>query len=98
MGQPTFYGELPCREAMRRRGVPETDLHRFALNSCMGLVIPGEEISDMWGAVAIFLLLELATNAGAPFMTSRCSLARRRPPATQPSTSSMTSSPPPSTN
>lgn len=68
MGQPTFYGEEPCREALRRRGVPVEELHRFAANSCMGLVIPGEEISDMWGVVVNVLLpLELALNGGRPF-------------------------------
>jgi formate C-acetyltransferase len=68
VGQPTLYGELPCREAMRRRGVPEGVVHGFALNSCMGLVMPGEEISDMWGVVANLLLpLELALNAGSSF-------------------------------
>lgn len=68
MGQPTFYGEAPCRKAMVRRGVPEADARRFAANSCMGLVVPGEEISDMWGAVANLLLpLELTLNHGEPF-------------------------------
>ena len=68
MGQPTFYGEDACREAMIRRGVPEAEAHRFALNSCMGIVMPGEEISDMWGGVANLLLpLELALNTGQPF-------------------------------
>ena len=68
MGQPTFYGEEPCREAMVRRGVPAEQAHRFAVNSCMGLVMPGEEISDMWGAVLNMLLpLELALNGGCPF-------------------------------
>ncbi len=68
LGQPTFYGELPCREAMVRRGVPASEAHRFALNSCMGLVMPGEEISDMWGGVANLLLpLELTLNGGEPF-------------------------------
>lgn len=69
MGQPTYYGEHPCREALRRRGVPEDDLCRWAANSCMGLMIPGEEISDMWGAVINApLALELATNDGAPYL------------------------------
>ena len=68
MGQPTFYGELPCREALRRRGVPEADLPRWVANSCMGLMMPGEEISDMWAAVVNApLALELATNGGAPY-------------------------------
>jgi len=68
LGQPTFYGEEPCRETIVRRGVPREEAHRFALNSCMGLVMPGEEISDMWGAVINLLLpLELAANGGRPF-------------------------------
>lgn len=80
MGQPTFYGEAPCREALRRRGVPEAELHRFAANSCMGLVIPGEEISDMWGVVVNVLLpLELALNAGRPFR-GELPVALRTPP------------------
>jgi pyruvate-formate lyase len=67
-GQPTFYGEIPCRQAMLRRGVPAAEVHRFTMNSCMGLVMPGEEISDMWGAVLNLLLpLELALNGGRPF-------------------------------
>lgn len=69
MGQPTYYGEFPCREALRRRGVPEADLPRWTANSCMGLMMPGEEISDMWAAVVNApLALELATNDGAPYL------------------------------
>jgi pyruvate-formate lyase len=68
MGQPTFYGEFSCRNALLRRGVPKNEIHKWAANSCMGLVIPGEEISDMWGSVVSLLLpLELALNAGRPF-------------------------------
>lgn len=68
LGQPTFYGETPCREALVRRGVPASEAYRFALNSCMGIMMPGEEISDMWGVVANLLLpLELALNSGQPF-------------------------------
>jgi formate C-acetyltransferase len=67
IGQPTFYGERPCREAMIRRGVPAAEAPGFALNSCMGLVMPGREISDMWGAVInLPLPLELALNGGQP--------------------------------
>jgi formate C-acetyltransferase len=68
IGQPSFYGEFACRQALLRRGVPETDLHRWAVNSCMGLMMPGEEFSDMWALVVTFLLpLELALNNGRPF-------------------------------
>lgn len=67
IGQPTFYGELPCREAMVRRGVAPMQAHSFAVNSCMGLVMPGAEISDMWGGVVnLTLPLELAMNDGRP--------------------------------
>jgi formate C-acetyltransferase len=70
-GQPTFYGEIPCRKALRKRGVPAAKLEKWAANSCMGLVIQGAEISDMWGSVVNFLLpLELALNNGCPFAKS----------------------------
>ena len=67
MGQPTFYGEEPCVQAMVRRGLSEPEARRVVMNSCMGLVIPGEEISDMWGGVVNLLLpLELALGGGQP--------------------------------
>lgn len=66
-GQPTFYGEISCRKALAERGVPAERINGWSANSCMGLVIQGAEISDMWGAVVNFLLpLELALNGGAP--------------------------------
>ena len=68
IGQPTFYGEESCRNAMRERGVSEGDIHRWAANSCMGLVVEGYEVSNMWGAVVNFLLpQELARNSSNPF-------------------------------
>jgi len=67
IGQPSFYGEFSCRKALLQRGVPATDVHRWAANSCMGLMMPGEEFSDMWGIIFTFLLpLELALNHGRP--------------------------------
>lgn len=67
-GQPTFYGEIPCRKALARRGVQKNEIDNWAANSCMGLVIQGSEISDMWGGVVNFLLpLELTLNSGRPF-------------------------------
>lgn len=69
MGQPTFYGEQPCRRALLRRGVPGDDVHQWAANSCMGLMMPGQEWSNMWGSVINVLLpLELALNHGQPFL------------------------------
>jgi formate C-acetyltransferase len=68
IGQPTFYGELPCREALRERGVAAADLPRWAASSCMAPVIEGAEVSNMWGGVITFLLpLELTVNNGQPF-------------------------------
>lgn len=68
IGQPSFYGEESCRELLRLRGVPEDELDLWAANSCMGILIQGKEISDMWGAVVNTLLpLELALNNGKPF-------------------------------
>jgi formate C-acetyltransferase len=68
MGQPTFYGEEPCRRALERRGVPADQVPGWAANSCMGLVMPGAEWANMWGSVVTLLLpLELALNHGRPF-------------------------------
>ena len=67
IGQPTFYGELPCRAALLKRGVPADEVHGWAANSCMGLMMPGAEWSNMWGTVVNLLLpLELALNGGRP--------------------------------
>lgn len=68
MGQPAFYGEQPCRQALAYRGVPQEDIDNWVANSCMGLFIPGKEISNMWASVINLLLpLELAMNQGHPF-------------------------------
>ncbi len=68
MGQPTFYGEEPCRETLLRRGVPAGEVHEWAVNSCMGLMMPGQEWANMWGTVVnVVLPLELALNRGRPF-------------------------------
>lgn len=69
IGQPTFYGEEACVQALLRRGVPPSDVHGWAANSCMGLMMPGQEWSNMWGSVVNLLLpLELALNRGRPFI------------------------------
>lgn len=68
MGQPTFYGEEPCRRTLERRGVRSGSVPNWAANSCMGLMMPGQEWSNMWGSVINVLLpLELALNRGQPF-------------------------------
>lgn len=67
IGQPTFYGELPCRQAVAGRGVKESDAVGFSVNSCMGLVAAGREFADMWGIkFNAHLPLELAVNKGRP--------------------------------
>jgi len=69
VGQPTFYGELPCRRAMERRGLAPEEAMRFSVNSCMGLVIAGAEIADMWGCTFnMHLPLEMALNGGRPIV------------------------------
>lgn len=71
IGQPSFYGEYSCQEALKKRGVAKDQVHKWTVNSCMGLMMPGEEISDMWGSVVNMLLpLELATNNGKPYHKS----------------------------
>jgi formate C-acetyltransferase len=80
MGQPSFYGEQPCRAALKQRGVPEDELDEWAVNSCMGLMMPGQEWSNMWGAVVNLLLpLELASNGGKPFW-HKCPVSFRTVP------------------
>lgn len=65
IGQPTFYGEDSCIKAMKYRGMTEEEGH--AINSCMGMVVVGKEVADMWGCCAnMSLPLELALNHGKP--------------------------------
>ena len=67
-GQPTFYGENPCRCAVAGRGIPEDEAARFSVNSCMGLYLSGREYADMWGVkMNAHLPLELAVTGGHPF-------------------------------
>lgn len=65
IGQPTFYSEENCLKALQWRGMsPKED---FAVNSCMGNVVVGDELADMWGCcVNMGLPLELAVNMGRP--------------------------------
>lgn len=65
IGQPTFYGEIPCRNALIERGVPEREAINFTVNSCMGLYMSGQEIASMWGCkFNMHLPLEFAVNQG----------------------------------
>ena len=68
IGQPTFYGDVPCRKAMINRGVDESVAHSFSANSCMGIIMSGSEFANMWAIkFNMHLPLELALNNGKPF-------------------------------
>ena len=68
-GQPTFYSEEECLRAVRHRGIGESYARRYAINNCMGLFIPGEEVVSSWGCVLnMHLPLELAVNYGNPLL------------------------------
>ena len=65
IGQPTFYGEKACLRAMEYRGMDRRE--GYAVNSCMGMVVVGRELADMWGCcLNMNLPLELAVNGGKP--------------------------------
>lgn len=67
MGQPTFYNETACVQAMNYRGMSGKD--DYSVNSCMGNVVVGKELADMWGTcVNMNLPLELAVNEGKPIL------------------------------
>ena len=51
MGQPTFYGEKSCINALVEKGLSEKKARGFSNNSCMGISIPGNEFNSMWGCV-----------------------------------------------
>ena len=53
MGQPTFYGEKSCINALVEKGLPEDRARGFSNNSCMGISIPGNEFNSM-GAFSRF--------------------------------------------
>jgi formate C-acetyltransferase len=64
-GNPSFYAEARCRAMLAGRGVLEAEMARLAINSCMGVVVGGAEVCDMWdGIVALPLCLEIAAAGG----------------------------------
>lgn len=68
IGQPTFYGEMPCRRAVAGRGIPEAEAATFSANSCMGLILGGREFANMWGIkFNMNLPLEMALTGGELF-------------------------------
>lgn len=65
MGQPTFYGEKSCVNALMEKGVTPEEAAHFSNNSCMGISIPGNEFNSMWGCVfSVSAALEMAMNCG----------------------------------
>lgn len=65
MGQPTFYSEKSCIEALLEKGLSEEEAKNFSNNSCMGISIPGVEFNSMWGCVfSVPSVLEAAVNGG----------------------------------
>lgn len=69
VGQPTFYSEEGCIEALIEKGVPISEAKGFANNSCMGISMPGQEANSMWGCVFT------VTRAFEAALTNGCSLA-----------------------
>ena len=73
MGQPTFYGEESCINALIEKGIPLEKAKEFSNSSCMGIGLAGEEFDSMWGCVfSVSAALEAALNGGA-FVTRDCS-------------------------
>lgn len=65
MGQPTFYAEPTCIEALVEKGIPYEEATKFSNVSCMGIGIPGKEFNSMWGLVFnSSAALESAVNCG----------------------------------
>ena len=65
MGQPTFYGEKSCTNALLEKGLTIEEAQHFSNNSCMGISIPGNEFNSMWGCVfQVSAVLETAMNCG----------------------------------
>ena len=68
IGQPTFYSEKECFEAVKGRGIPEEKAKEYQVSTCMQLVFPGENAMASWGInTNMHLPLELALNGGKPF-------------------------------
>ncbi len=64
-GQPSFYGDETLQAMFDTRGVRAQDRGRLSLNSCMGVIVSGAEISDMWASITMMpVALELAISRG----------------------------------
>ncbi|MBR2950495.1 MAG: hypothetical protein IKC46_11610 [Lachnospiraceae bacterium] len=68
IGQPTFYSENECFEAVKGRGFTTEKAKTYQVSTCMQLVFPGENVMASWGInTNMHLPLELALNNGKPF-------------------------------
>lgn len=68
IGQPTFYSETECLEAVKGRGIAEEKAKTYQISTCMQLVFPGETAMASWGInTNMHLPLELTLNNGKPF-------------------------------
>jgi formate C-acetyltransferase len=64
-GQPSYYFEPQCRAMLQTRNIPLCDQEAMAINSCMGVVVAGAEVSDMWGGIVnLPICLEMAVSRG----------------------------------
>ncbi len=64
-GHPSYYSEARCRAMLAARGAPPEDLARLSINSCMGVVVSGTELDDMWAVIVLLpLALDLAVSGG----------------------------------
>ncbi len=65
MGQPTFYGETACINALVEKGISPDKARGFSNSSCMGISLAGQEFNSMWGCVlCVSAVLEAALNRG----------------------------------
>ncbi|MBR7099469.1 MAG: hypothetical protein IKC59_08640 [Clostridia bacterium] len=68
MGQPSFYSEENCYEAVKERGIAPEDARLYGISTCMYPTMPGRDATHGWGCIVnTHLPLELALNGGRPF-------------------------------
>ena len=68
MGQPSFYSEENCYEAIVKRGVEKERAKQYQISSCMNIAMADSDVVNAWGCRAnTHLALELALNGGKAF-------------------------------
>lgn len=69
IGQPSFYSEEQCRNAVAARGIDVKEARNWNISTCMNIVMAGEEATSAWACTAnTHLPLELALNHGKPLL------------------------------